>query len=114
MPSIYQAISREFERDDVTFCMAIMSREALEAGAGHEHGKEIRARLATVKKALIRIELGTPATTLLQHRSGAPSSPTGFDEPPQAQSLLSSMTDWPSRTNAFASADRKHDWFKYF
>jgi hypothetical protein len=77
VPSIYKSISREFKREDVTFCMAIMSRKALEAVVGHADRKEIRARLATVTKVLKRIELGTPTTTVFD----ASPAPT-VDEPP--------------------------------
>src|SRR5205085_12466991 len=63
VPSIYKSISREFKREDVTFCMAIMSRKALEAVVGHEHRNEIRARRATITRARRRIELGTSTTT---------------------------------------------------
>lgn len=60
VPSIYQSVSREFAREDVTFCMAIMSKAALEALVGHPHRQEIRATLAAVSGSLKRIELGTP------------------------------------------------------
>src|SRR3954462_6814834 len=55
VPSIFQLVSREFGRKDLTFCMAIMSKEALEALVGHLDRQEIRARLATVTKPLKRI-----------------------------------------------------------
>lgn len=64
VPTVFQAVSREFAQKDVTFCMAIMSKDALRAVVGHEHHKELRSRLSKVTSPLKRIELGTPTTTL--------------------------------------------------
>ena len=70
-------------------------------------------RLATGHGALIRIELGTPRHDHLQHAIRCHHRhATGFNAP-QAQSLPSSMTDWPSRTNAFARPIARTQ-FKYF
>src|SRR3954463_8840299 len=60
IPSIYRNPSREFQKDDASFCMAIITREALRIlVTGHGREPDI-VRLDAVKRVLIRIELGTP------------------------------------------------------
>lgn len=60
VPSIYLTPSREFKRDDLTFCMAIMSRQALAALVPGKGSKEYVSKLRTLRSSLKRLELGTP------------------------------------------------------
>ena len=64
VPKIYETAPNSLSAKDITFCMAIMSREALETlVTGEEpNGKDPRilARLTTLAKQIRTIELGTP------------------------------------------------------
>lgn len=84
VPSIFQSVSREFARKDLKYCMAIMSREALEALVGHPDRKELRARLASATKPLVRIELGTPTTTVFEPTPAETPQEALATSPPQA------------------------------
>ena len=103
VPSIYQSISREFAREDVTFCMAIMSKSALEAVVGHPHREEIRNTLATVTSSLKRIELGTPTSNPFDPSPATLVTESLATTPPQ-----SSTMDWPSPTNDSVSPTAPH------
>lgn len=85
VPSVFQAISREFARKDVTFCMAIMSKDALKAVVGHRQHTELRSRLAHVTSPMKRIELGTPTVTLFEPNPvQAVPAPLATSPPPAA------------------------------
>jgi|GraSoiStandDraft_4_1057263.scaffolds.fasta_scaffold13928_3 hypothetical protein len=114
IPPIYRKPSREFSRDDATFCMAIMTREALRillTGYGRE--PDI-LRLNPIKRVLIRIELGTPATTLFSTDPTPVVTQQLATSPPQ-RAIVAVIDDGLAFAHErFRSADRKHTRFKYF
>jgi hypothetical protein len=63
VPSIYQMPSREFKKDDVTFCMALMTREALTALLIGKGAEQLLNKLSSLRRSLKRLELGTPAAS---------------------------------------------------
>jgi hypothetical protein len=74
IPSIYQEPSRELKPDEITFCMGLMSRDALRILLTGDGPKEFIAKLTPFKKFLKRIELGTPTANIFDR------SPLKIDE----------------------------------
>ncbi|MFO1110412.1 MAG: S8 family serine peptidase [Bradyrhizobium sp.] len=114
VPPIYRNPSREFRKEDATFCMAIMTPEALRALVARQGRREVVDALEPVRASLLRIELGTPAPATF---STAPIPVIGQELASSVprRAIVAVIDDGLAFAHErFRSADRKKTRFKYF
>jgi hypothetical protein len=114
VPPIYRNPSREFSKEDATFCMAIMTEEALRALVARQGRDEVLAALEPVRQALVRIELGTPAPAPFS-TTPIPAITQELGSSPAQRAVVAIIDDGLAFAHErFRSADRKKTRFKYF
>jgi hypothetical protein len=112
VPTIYQKPPSGLNETDVTFCMAIMKRTALEALVT-ETPKDDAALLQSLAKRITKIELGTPVKKPFEITPPAELSSLAAKKPSAA--IVAVIDDGLAFAHErFRSKDGRHTRFKYF
>src|SRR3984893_9905388 len=118
VPTIYQTPSRDLKTTDVTFCMAIMSREALSIlVTGEEPSvarleRELVAKLVSLAGRIRNIELGTSLKTPFERSTPRELRPVSAAKPNVA--IVAVIDDGLAFAHARFRSRAGHTRFKYF
>jgi hypothetical protein len=118
VPTIYQTPPRDLKPTDVTFCMAIMSREALsilvtgEEPGGAKLERELVANLVSLAGRIKNIELGTSHKMPFDKSTPRELKPISADKPKVA--IVAVIDDGLAFAHERFRSGTGHTRFKYF